>query len=78
MIDEVITIRFCPLEPLLNVAAIFEEHCSAYHGKYPLSVTDPIDIVNGLTAYPSQLQLSCCEPPLPAAHTYIDPLPPRP
>ena len=75
---ESFTTWWSPEDPLLYVQAILEEHCSAYQGNFSRSVAELIDRVYGLITYPSQLQLSPDEPPLPDAHTKIEPKPFRP
>ena len=45
---------------------------------YPPCVALDIDRVNIELVYPSQLHESSCRPPLPEAHTKMDPLPFRP
>jgi hypothetical protein len=55
--------------PLEYVTAIVEGHFSPYQGKVPDSEALPMDNVKILEAYPSQLQQSPFEPPLPDAHT---------
>ena len=75
---ESFTTWWSPEDPLLYVQAILEEHCSAYQGNFSRSVAELIDRVYGLITYPSQLQLSPDEPPLPDAHTKMEPKPFRP
>ena len=58
----------------LNATAIFALHCSSKEDGLPSLSTDPTAIVYILLTKPSVAQVSCLDPPLPAAHTKMLPL----